>query len=172
MHVMHVMHTMEGNRKGCFPIHPGLFAADFCALLKTKNNDKLEVELTTDLTEMIKFEIGDDAKCECNIFSVKAGTNEKVQFLWKKRKCVVSGTTPPSHKRQKRKDGQKSKDVAFDPTVAAANAGEVKTTNTTPEVDEARGRPVSPSPNKENNEQSEKNEIVPNADIFDIFDGA
>ena len=40
------------------------FATDFGALLKTKNNEKLEVELTIDLTQMIKFKIGNEAKCK------------------------------------------------------------------------------------------------------------
>ena len=138
-------------------------SADFHDLLKTKHDEKVEVELAMDLTQTIKFGSGDKAKCKCNVFSVKTGTNEKVQFLWKKRKCNVvdltTKKTPLSHERQ---NGKKKGNhhVAFGPTVcctsaqvAAANAADaaaVKTNNTSPGTNKKKSRPVSPSPIQEN----------------------
>ena len=57
-------------------------STDVDAMIQTKHNGQGKVELTMDLTKMIKFKCGDEEKHMCNVFSVNTGRSKTVQFLW------------------------------------------------------------------------------------------
>ena len=153
-------------------------------MIQTKLNEQVKVEFTTDLTKMIKFESGDEAKCKCNVFNVKTGTNKKAQFLWKKGKHnVVNPTTkatPLLHgEEKKRQNGKKEEnhDLAFGSTgchtraqvaaASAADAATVKTNNTSPAGRiRQESRPISPSPVQDQKRQSGNKWDLPKTENF------
>ena len=80
-------------------------STDVDAMIQTKHNGQGKVELTMDLTKMIKFKCGDEEKHMCNVFSVNTGRSKTVQFLWndvteryEKRKSKETTDTPDNDK--------------------------------------------------------------------------